>query len=332
MPEQTKVPDSSEILVVIVNYKTPDLTIDCLKSLTNEIQSLPSMKVVVVDNDSADGSVKKIQEAINNEAWSSWVSLIASDKNGGFAFGNNLAIRPVLESSSPPPYFLLLNPDTIVHPDGIKILVDFMNKNPQVGIAGSRLEEPDGTPQCSAFRFHSIFSEFDNSLCLGIVSTLLKPWIIAPPVSVVDCQTDWVAGASMIIRREVFEAIGLLDEGYFMYFEEVDFCLRAHQAGWNCWYVPESRVIHLVGQSSGVTNTKVPPKRRPQYWFDSRQRFFLKNYGLLYTALTDGGAIIGFFLSKIRANLQGKSRNLPPEFFSDFCKNSVWIKRNSQST
>ena len=233
-------------------------------------------------------------------------------------------------TSPPPPYFLLLNPDTVIHPGAIKTLINFMNNHPEIGIAGSRLEEPDGTPQRSAFRFHSLFSEFDGALRLGIVSNLLNRWTVAPPVPDNSCQTDWVAGASMIIRREVFETIGLLDENYFMYFEEVDFCFKANKAGWPCWYVPDSRVIHLVGQSSGVTNTKIPPKRRPQYWFNSRQRFFMKNYGWFYTALTDFVAMIGFFLWKIRANIQGKASNLPPYFLTDFWNNTVWMKRNSQ--
>ncbi|MDJ0601647.1 MAG: glycosyltransferase family 2 protein [Crocosphaera sp.] len=321
---------SPEILIVIVNYKTPELTIDCLKSLTQEIPLFPDLNVTVVDNDSQDGSAEKIEAAIQKEGWSSWVSFLPSGKNGGFAFGNNVAIRPVLNSENSSPYFLLLNPDTVIHPGAIKTLIDFMNNHPDVGIAGSRLEEPDGTPQRSAFRFHSIFSEFDDGLRLGIVSKLLNRWIVAPPVPDSHCKTDWVAGASMIIRREVFETIGLLDEDYFMYFEEVDFCLRANKAGWPCWYVPESRVIHFVGQSSGVTNTKIPPKRRPQYWFDSRQRFFIKNYGLVYTVFTDFFAIIGFILWNFRASIQGKLSNLPPKFVTDFWNNTVWMKRNSQ--
>ena len=132
-------------------------------------------------------------------------------------------------------------------------LVEFMNDHPKVGIAGSRLENPNGTPQCSAFRFHSVLSELEGGLRLGIVSRLLRNRVVAPPVSDEQHETDWVAGASMIVRHGVFADIGLMDEGYFLYFEEVDFCLRAHRAGWHCWYVPASRVVHLVGQSSGVT-------------------------------------------------------------------------------
>ena len=314
------------LLVVIVNYRTPSLTIDSLRSLVSEVQALPGTRVVVTDNNSGDGSVEKIGAAIETEGWGEWASLMPLELNGGFAYGNNAAIRPALHSTNPPPYILLLNPDTIVRPRALQVLVDFMNKHPDVGIAGSRLEDPDETPQRSAFRFHTAFSELDFGLRLGIVSKLLSKWVVAPPVSDETYQTDWVAGASMIIRCEVFEAAGLMDEDYFMYYEEMDFCLQAKKAGWSCWYVPESRVVHLVGQSSGVTDTKRPPKRLPQYLFDSRRRYFIKNYGWLYAALADHAWASGFALWRLRRVIQRKPDNDPPKVFGDFLRNSVLFR------
>ena len=318
------------LLVVIVNYRTSSLTIDCLRSLVSEVQSLPGMRVAVADNASGDGSAEQIPAAIAKEGWSEWASFVPLDRNGGFAFGNNALIRPVLQSTNPPPYFLLLNPDTIVRPGALKALVDFMDTHPDAGIAGSRLEDPDGTPQESAFRFHTLASEFDFGWRLGPVSKLLKNWAAAPPISQEICQTDWVAGASMIVRREVFEKIGLMDEAYFMYCEEMDFCLQAKRAGWSCWYVPESHVVHLVGQASGVTDTKRPPKRLPQYWFDSRERYFLKNYGWLYTAGADAALIVGFGLWRLRRVIQSKPDSDPPKFLSDLLQNSVFLKGREQ--
>lgn len=316
------------LLIIIVNYRTPQLTIDCLHSLFSEIQSLPDTQVVVVDNNSGDRSVEQIQAVISAQNWD-WVSVLASNHNGGFAYGNNLAIRPYLESNSPPAYFLLLNPDTIVLERAIQSLVDFMEQHLEVGIAGSRLESPDGTAQHSAFRFHSIWSEFDHGLRLGIVTKLLSKWVIAPAISTTQCQTDWVAGASCLIRREVFESVGLMDEDYFMYYEEVDFCLQAKRKGWTCWYVPESRVIHLVGQSSGVDQSSLAPKRLPQYWFNSRRRYFLKNHGWFYTALADLLWLLGFISWKIRSVIQKKSILHPPYLLQDFWQNSVFVTRSS---
>ncbi|MBO3462584.1 glycosyltransferase family 2 protein [Aetokthonos hydrillicola Thurmond2011] len=317
---------SDSLLIVILNYRTANLTIDCLRSLQSEVRALPKTRVVVTDNASGDGSVEQIQATIETEGWGDWASLMPLERNGGFAYGNNAAIAPALQSNNPPSYVLLLNPDTVVRPGALSALLDFMKEYPEVGIAGSRLEEPDGTPQTSAFRFPTVFSEFDLALRLGVVSKLLSKWTISPPVSDESCQTDWVAGASMIIRREVFNSVGLLDEKYFMYFEEVDFCLQANKSGWTCWYVPQSRVVHFVGQSSGVTDTKKPPKRLPQYWFDSRRRYFLKNRGWLYTILTDAAWMIGFILSQWRYVIQRKLTNDPPKLLSDFFFNSVFFK------
>lgn len=314
------------LLVVIVNYRTPNLTVDCLHSLVDEVHSLPGTRVVVTDNASGDGSVEQIGATIETEGWGDWASLMPLEQNGGYAFGNNVAIRVGLQSKNPPPYFLLLNPDTIVRPEALKVLIDFMDEHPNVGIAGSRLEDPDGTPQRSAFRFPNILSELDFGLRLGVVSKLLSQWVVAPPVSAETCQTSWVAGASMIIRREVFETVGLLDEQYFMYFEEVDFCMQANRLDWPCWYVPESRVVHLVGQSSGVTDTKRPPKRLPKYWFDSRRRYFLKNHGWLYAAIADAAWIFGFTLWRWRRVIQQKPDKDPPKLLNDFLLNSVFLK------
>lgn len=317
---------SITLLVVVLNYKTAALTIDCLHSLVDEIKALPGSRVIVTDNASGDGSVEQIAAAISTNRWQEWVELMPLAHNGGFAFGNNAAIRPVLESSVSCPYVLLLNPDTVVRSGAVQALLEFMQKHPDVGIAGSRLEDLDGSPQQSAFRFPNVASELDFGLRLGVISKLLSPWAVLLPIADTPCQTDWVAGASMIIRREVFESIGLLDEDYFMYFEEVDFCLRAKQSGWSCWYVPQSHVVHFVGQSSGVTDSKRPPKRLPTYWFDSRRRYFLKNHGWLYTALADAVWLVGFTLWRWRRAVQQKPDTDPPKVWSDFLLNSVFVR------
>ncbi len=313
-------------LIIIVNYRTADLTVDCLRSLDAEVHSLQDARVVVTDNDSGDDSPTQIQRAIEENNWGTWASLMPLDRNGGFAFGNNQAIRPAIESDNPPDFVLLLNPDTVIRPGAVTRLIEFMRGNPKVGIAGSRLEDPDGTPQRSAFRFPTTRSELDDGLRLGVVSRMLTSSCIAPPVRDDAHRTDWVAGASMIIRREVFDDAGLMDEGYFMYYEEVDFCLRALRAGWPCWYVPGSRVVHLVGQASGVTIKNTRPKRRPDYWFDSRRRYFVKNHGLLHTAITDAAWALGYASYRLRRVIQRKPDTDPPKLLYDFVRHSVLMK------
>jgi len=312
-----------KLLVVIVNYRVAGLAIDCLQSVAGEIASVPGVHVAVCENGSGDGSLQRLQDAIARGGWDAWCSLTELEVNLGFTGGNNAILRPALQQSQPPQYVLLLNADTIVRPNAFKALVDFMDQNPQVGIAGSRLEEPDGTPQRSAFRFQTPLGEFEGNLKLGLVTKLLSPWVVAPPVVDHPIATDWVCGASMIIRREVFADIGLLDEGFFTYFDDIDICFNAARKGWPTWYVPASRVVHLVGQSTGVTQKA---KRTPPYMLDARRRYFLKNYGPAYAAMADLGRIIGLALWRLRVALTGKEDNSPPHLLRDSIRHSVFFK------
>jgi GT2 family glycosyltransferase len=312
-----------KLLVVIVNYRVAHLAIDCLRSVAKEIEHVPDSHVAVCENGTGDDSAQRIQKAIDDNGWAAWCTLTALEVNLGFTGGNNAILRPVLQSADPPQYFLLLNADTIVRPNAFKALIDYMDQNPEVGIAGSRLEDPDGTPQRSAFRFQSPLGEFEGNLKLGLVSRSLHRWVVAPPVVDRTFETDWVAGASMIIRREVFEDTGLLDEGYYTYFDDIDFCFNAKKHGWPTWYVPTSRVVHLVGQSTGVTNR---PKRFPPYLFEARRRYFLKNHSPAYAAMVDAGMIIGLSLWRLRVLLTGKADTTAPHLLWDSIQHSVFFK------
>jgi GT2 family glycosyltransferase len=309
------------LLIVIVNYRTASLTIECLDSLAPQIPSLPpGTSVVVTDNASGDDSVQRLPAAVRDRGWNAWAQIMPLPRNGGFAWGNNEAIRAALASDDPPDYVLLLNPDTLVRPGAVAALLEFMDTHPEAGIAGSRLEDPDGRVQRSAFRFPGVMSELENSVRLSVVSRLLNRFVVAPPPPETACPVDWVAGASMMIRRPVFDSVGLLDEKYFMYFEEVDFCLRANRAGWPCWYVPASRVVHLVGQSSGVTDETKPKKRRPAYWFESRRRYFLLHSGRVGTFLADSLWLMGHGLYKATAVLRKRPANDPEGLLGDFVR------------
>jgi N-acetylglucosaminyl-diphospho-decaprenol L-rhamnosyltransferase len=311
------------LLIVIVNYRSAALAIDCLRSLAPEVASVVGgVRVVVTDGASGDDSVERLSAAIRDNGWSAWATLTPLPRNGGFAYGNNEAIRPALASGDPPGFVLLLNPDTLVRPGALRAVLDFMHGHPQVGIVGGRLEHPDGAPQRSAFRFHSLAGELESALRLGPITRLLSRSVVAPPIPDGATETDWVSGACLMVRRAVLEQIGLLDEGYFMYFEETDLCLRARRAGWRCWYVPEARVVHLVGQSSGFTAGKArkPP---PRWWFDSRRRYFVKNHGRCYALLADAAYAGGFALWRLRRLLQRKPDDDPPKFLSLFVRNST---------
>ena len=313
------------VLVLIVNYRTPELTFDCLRSLADERASFPELHTVVVENGSGDSSAEEISAAIAREGWT-WVTLRALSTNLGFAGGNNAGIECAKETGDVPEYVLLLNSDTVVRPSAIQALVDFLDSHPKVGIAGSRLEDPDGTYQLSTFRFMGIASELEAAISTGLVTRVLGRWMARRPLDGATCRVDWLAGASFMVRREVLDTVGLLDPGYFMYFEEMDLCLRAARAGWQTWYVSSSRVVHLVGRSSGVTRRDTAPKRLPAYWFESRRRFFIRNYGRVYACLVDLGWLIGHLFLRARYAVERRAPTWPPHVLRDFLRHSALRK------
>ena len=317
------------VVVALINYCTPDLTVDCLRSLEREVTRYPGSQVVVADNASSDGSGAKIARAIEDNQWRAWAKLLALPRNGGFAYGNNAVVREQLESSSPPRYVWLLNSDTRVRPGALRALVAFLEKNPHAGIVGSRLEHEDGTRQCSAFRFHSIGGELESSAQIGIVSRVMRAWAVAPQLPDEPREFDWLSGASMLIRTSVFESVGLMDEAYFLYFEETDFCRRAKAAGWSCWYVPQSRVVHLVGKSTGVTDFGSRAKRRPSYWFQSRRRYFIKHHGVVYAVMADLALAVGTLLSMLHNTLKRQSSAQPQRFLYDLARQSALLNRSA---
>jgi GT2 family glycosyltransferase len=311
------------ILVVIVNYRCADLTLDCLRSLVDEQANWPEFRVVVTDNASGDDSVERLQRAVEENDWDSWITIQPLESNGGFSYGNNAAIAPAIVSPNPPEFVLLLNPDTYIYSGAIRDLVAEMRLRPEVGIAGGQLEGEDGSIQGSAFRFPSILGTLEGEARFGPLSRLLRRWIVSPKPPSEPKQVDWVPGAYMIVRLAVFEAIGLLDEGYFMYFEETDFCLRALRAGWPCWYLPSCRIVHLVGQVSGVTGSSQPRKRRPRYWFDSHRRYFVLNHGRWTNAAVNLAWLMGNAFASVRRLLTGKPAPDPPGLFLDYLRFNV---------
>ncbi len=309
------------LAIVIVNYRTADLTIGCMSSLLDDPTLPDGTHLMIVDGASGDGSVKQIAAEIERRGVKSRVSLLPLTVNGGFAYANNRGIEAVRERFGEPAFYLLLNPDTVVHPSAVARLLGFLRSRPEAGIAGSRLEDPDGTPQACAFRFPSIASEFEAEIKLGPVSRLLSRWSVVPQdLPEVPSRVDWVSGASMLVRSDVFKDVGLMDEAYFLYYEELDLTLRAARAGWQCWHVPQSRVIHLVGQATGVSKREGIKARRPRYWFDSRRRFFVKNHGRFYAFLSDVAWTSGYVGWRVRQFLTGRKNDDPPRLLQDFLR------------
>ncbi len=263
-----------QLAIVILNYRTPQLVIDCLVSLQSEVE-IGHHTVIVVDNNSGDNSVSLINQAITTHHWQDWATVLASPVNGGFSAGNNLGIKAIEAEA-----YLLLNSDTIVRPGAIESLITALKTHPEAGIISPRLEWPDTTPQISCFRYHSPLSELIDAAATGPVTQLLKPFDVPIPVSDTPIEPQWTSFACVLIRREVMDQIGLMDEGYFMYFDDVDYCRRTREAGWKILYWPKARVVHLRG-GSGSVKSDIASRRRPKpYLYASRSQYFAKFYGL----------------------------------------------------
>tara|TARA_R110002049_G_scaffold23781_7_gene84819 strand:+ start:27663 stop:28673 length:1011 start_codon:yes stop_codon:yes gene_type:complete len=308
------VSEPPSLLVVVLNYRTAAMT---LRATEAALADMPrdTAELIIVDNASGDGSAAVLQQAITKRGWDKdgRVRLILSEVNGGFGAGNNIGIRAGMTDGRAPDFVYVVNSDAFADPGCIAALMAHLQAHPRAGIAGSHVRGQDGAPHVTAFRFPSVAGEFEGAVRLGPVSRLLARSIVAPPLPETTQRVDWVAGASVLLRGDMLRQIGLFDEAYFLYFEETDLCLRAARAGWECWYVPDSRVVHIGSVSTGMKTWQ----RMPRYWFDSRQRYFAKNHGASYCAMALLARMTGGMLHRLRCLLTGRASQDPPGFLRD---------------
>jgi hypothetical protein len=304
-------PHSPTVLAVVLNFRTPKLTIKATRAAVRAMQGIKG-EVVVVDNGSDDDSCALITQAIESEGWDR-VSLKTAGRNGGFGAGNNVAMRAGLSDGATPDFVYILNSDAWPAPSAIHALLSVMQADPNVGIAGSAIRGEDDVPHTTAFRFPSIAGEFEGAVRTGIFTRLLKAHVVPLAIPKVQTRVDWVAGASVLFRQNMLDQIGLFDEAFFLYFEETDLCLRAARAGWQTVYVPASKVVHIGSVSTGMKTWR----RTPRYWFDSRQRYFVKNHGVLYAFAATVARATGAALWRLRVALSRKLASDPPHFLRD---------------
>lgn len=313
-----------KLLVIILNYKVTHLTIECLRALKPEIAQIEGARAIVCENGTGPAAVRELRAAIASEGWANWVELREVFPNLGFTGGNNIVIREALQWSRRPEYVLLLNADAFVRPGVLRAIVDFMDVHPRAGVVGPRIENLDGSHQCSPFRQLTFLSELNRGFRWGLLTRILSPWTATPSNIDSPIRADWVSGACMCIRRQVIDEIGPLDEGLYTYFDDPDYCLNARRSGWAVWYVPAGRVGHLGGQSTGVTQPAVRPTRLPTYWFLARRRYFLKNFGPVHALLADVAFLVGCATWRFRRMLQRKPDNDPPRLLWDSFRHSVF--------
>lgn len=304
-----------KMLGVILNYRTPDMTMEAAHGMAAAIAKMPDCRFTIVDNHSEDGSFAKLQAAVSKQPWAHLCEVVESPRNGGFGFGNNYAITRNMASADPAEYYYLLNSDAVPALDAVQRLVTFMDNHKYAGIAGSYIQGPDGTYHETAFRFPSLFSEFEAQAGTGPISKLLKDWIVAIPQPERTMLVEWTAAVSMILRGSMLKKIGLFDEEFFLYFEETDLCRRAAVAGYPTYYVRDSVVTHIGSASTGMKDLSKP---MPLYWFEARSHYIRKHHGDSYLMGANVAWITGRTLRAVRRAIERRPDPTRPRLTRDF--------------
>jgi hypothetical protein len=292
------------ICAVIVNFRTARLTLGCVASLRPQL-SRPHDHVYVVDNASGGNEVQVLHEHVRAEGLSDLVTIIAHDVNGGFSAGNNVVLQTVSAS-----YYLLANSDTLFRPGAVAALLEAAARHPDAAVIGPQLENRDGSVLVSCFRFPRPLSETIRSADTSVVTRLLSRYVIPLPVADLPSMPEWTSFAAVLIPGSALQRIGLLDPGYFMYFEDTDYCRRASAAGFAVLHWPKARVVHLEGQSAGAGD---PARRgrRPSYYYMSRARYYTSAFGCAGLACANLCWLIGRPLSFLRELLAGRAAAVP---------------------
>jgi hypothetical protein len=239
MSPKTEIPIT--LSVIILNWNVRELLQRALDSVFTSWGDQPGLEVIVVDNASKDDSLSMVREIFPE------VHVIANDENRGYTGGNNQGIEAATGE-----YLLILNPDTEVIDDALLRLVKYAQQHPDVGLIGPQLLNPNGTVQSSKWRFPNLVTLFLESTWLQKFAPrrLLRHYYAQDLSDNHTHKVDWVTGAAMLVRREVVEQVGGLDENFFMYSEELDWCRRIKASGWQIVYYPKARLIHYEGKSS----------------------------------------------------------------------------------
>ena len=255
--------------VIIVNWNVRDLLRECLRSIEAGKGGL-SLEIIVVDSASSDDSVAMVRSEFPS------VHLIACTENVGFPRGNNLGLQEARGD-----YLLLLNPDTVIVDDALAVLVSYLQVNPDVGVVGPQLLNPDGSVQSSRRRFPTAATGFFESTWLeGLAPGILRRYYALDLPDDATADVDWLTGACIMVPRSTYEAVGGMDEGYFMYSEELDWCRRIKESGRRVVYYPAAQVIHHVGKSSEQAVTA-----RHINFNQAKLRYFRKYHGRFMVAV-----------------------------------------------
>ncbi|WP_308918147.1 glycosyltransferase [Jannaschia sp. LMIT008] len=316
-------PEVARVAVVVVNYRIADLVIDGVQSVVDRDHGGREVTVHVVDNASGGTDVGRLRAAHAARGWGTQVTIRAEAVNHGFGRGNDVVIRPLLAGSRPPDAVMLLNPDARLDNEAVDILARALEDDARAGVVGPAIVGPGGAPVPAAFRFPTAASEFSDTLNLGFVARRLahRSQILAADHP--GGPVDWVSGAAAMMRADALRDLNGFDPDFFLYYEEVDLMRRARAAGWRCLYVPEARVLHEEGVSTGVTDKAWAVPRRPAYFYESWALYHRKaagRAGALGRAAARAAGAVG---NRALGSLPRRRSIVPERFLRDFWRHAV---------
>ncbi|WP_282063787.1 glycosyltransferase family 2 protein [Roseobacter litoralis] len=307
----------NDLVVSIINYKTADLTIACVKSVLADFVSSPDLRghIVVVDNASQDGSDTVIAQWLAQHP-DVPVTLLRSDHNSGFSGGHNQGI-----AARQADFYLVLNSDAVLTDGFCKAMLAAAQARPDAGLFTPRIDYDDGRQQTSCFRIPSPASELIRGAATGPVTRALQRynvWLDMPPA---PDDIGWASFAGILLRGAMIDDIGPMDEGYFLYFEDTEYCLRARRGGWQIAYVPDARFIHFRGGSAPVKELARQKARLPRYYYASRTRLFYQAHGYPGLVAANLALYAGWSISGLRHMLGQKKRRVVAQEWRDIWTN-----------
>ncbi|MEM6650095.1 MAG: glycosyltransferase family 2 protein [Pseudomonadota bacterium] len=261
-----------KLTVVILNYRTPEMTVRCAETALKALPDAPS-RLIIVENGSGDGSDEILGRWHQQHKAKDQIDLVVSATNKGFSGGNNLGLAKAQSD-----YVLLLNSDAFLQPDSLTSLLKAADETPKAGLIHPTLIDPDGTPQISQFRDFKPTTELLGASNLGMIAKLFPKAVTAIPLTSNEAP-HWVSFAAVLIRRSMIDEIGGMDDGFFLYYEDAEYCRRARQAGWSIHHAKDAFVVHERGGSSPVKKLSKSKKRLPTYYYESRSRYYQLHYG-----------------------------------------------------
>ncbi|MEM1409442.1 MAG: glycosyltransferase family 2 protein [Pseudomonadota bacterium] len=308
----------AHVTALIVNYQSADLVLANVPNLTAEKQGVDRLDIVIVENGSPGDDAEVLRQGLIEQGAEDQYELIVSQTNGGFASGNNIGLRAIAERETRPDFVVLVNPDTTFFEGTIASLVNAAADHPQAGCFGGYAVTENGERRDCAYHFPGITRQAAKLLLIGRLFSdeMRRSNVLAPDDEPVVC--DWVSGSCFMLRAAALEAVPLFDDGYFLYFEETDYCRRLKDAGFLTMHVPRARYVHIKGVSTGFQDDPAKKKPLPDYWYRSWRRYYVKNHGRLY-ALGMGMMIM---LSMSLKGLSGRAQppgGIAPRRFISLC-------------